>query len=516
MAFAPATSLMGLSSISSAIEERLSKAIGLLLPKADAFWLNNFQNKQGTIPLDQIGRDWEYIQTWYGSLTGVIEPGKPRGDFPLYGDTHTQIGRRMATQSLNQVFPDPSKGANMTPYQLGVPIRTMLGNIMFTLGEHVHDANKASLAKRVAPKLTGYARHWTHVLSMYLYLSQNDQYRYFAIGASPSAVTSSGDVHRFTFNPDNEATKRVQTGMMVDFYDSTGTTRQNESGGTRIECFVEYIDPMTNTVAITWNRSGGAGWTDPVEGDICVLANSRDSSSPNFTGIAGLNSYIKSGDTASDNTRYILGAERNTSRQIDVSLHPDDFKSFTRDMGGEPLTESILIQILSTFHDHYEEKGHTISQLLGSRGVIHRYILERQGMARLTRGEYTNVKGEGFGRGFSITDDMGNTATLFTSNKVEDGVVYGVQGNWKRLLPGDIPGLKQMSQTDGFVPVKFVAPQLTGTESVVMPMYDTSGDHAQVTEGYQMPCWLRMNLVPDHPAGIKLTNVATSKVFSDF
>ena len=56
---------------------------------------------------------------------------------------------------------------------------------------------------------------------------------------------------------------------------------------------------------------------------------------------------------------------------------------------------------------------------------------------------------------------------------------------------------------------------MDSTGSNKLPIYNSSGSTTLVTEGVQMPGQMRMQLVPDQPAGMKLSGVTQDKVFSD-
>jgi hypothetical protein len=499
-------------------------AVGLLMPEVDGFWRNVFVTDavgQGMVPLNRIGRDWEYITSWQGSLTGVVESAKPRGDFPLAGDTTSSRGSKMFLQQLNQTFPDPLKGPHMQDIFLGVPLRAMVGDMLTTLGQATLESNPGSIVKDVrAREMTAFALHWAISISNFLYQSQNENYQLATIG-NVSAITTDGTLFFFTFQPTTEVTARFATGQRLDIYESTGTTRQNLVAAVAIDVYCHYSDELTNTVRCV-TATDPTTWTGgiPINGDIVVPANIRDGTAPNFTGIAGLNSYIKSGSTASENSRYILGAERNASRQIDLSEHPE-FKSFTKELNGVSLTESNLSQYIQRFNRHYEKQGISIDWLVASDGVWHDYWEQRLNLHRLTREEFINIGSQGPKTAtgdFAITVE-GKKVRGYSSSRVNDGEVYGGQKNWKKIVPPDIAGLQDLQGTNSpLVPVKFVAPFLTGTDSTRLPVYldpGTSGDPVTVTEGYRQPCWLRMQLVPEHPAGLKLTGVGSSKIFSD-
>ena len=70
-----------------------------------------------------------------------------------------------------------------------------------------------------------------------------------------------------------------------------------------------------------------------------------------------------------------------------------------------------------------------------------------------------------------------------------------------------------MGEAPSHVPFRFVVPALTGGSSVQFP-YLTGGAGGALTEAVQMPGMLRMQLIPDQPAGMKLTGVTTDTEYA--
>ena len=132
-------------------------------------------------------------------------------------------------------------------------------------------------------------------------------------------------------------------------------------------------------------------------------------------------------------------------------------------------------------------------------------------------GRLSSMSSEGSADGFQFAFD-GRSYTGYSSTYISDGEVYGIRkggNNWKRYVPPTPSGYSSFSKADSFIPFNFIAGALTGTGTNKLPIYSTSGANNLVTEGVQMPGLLRMQLVPDQPAGMKLTGVTTDKVYSD-
>jgi len=546
MGFATTNSLF--DKHSDRIEEVINKNIEVFLPSLDPVWRDTVVTSQGVGPADAIGRDMKIIKTYMGSMAGVLEQGAPRDDIGLYGDQTTAAGSKMYLQSLGQTWPDPLNGPNATPYRLGIGMRSMMSNIMFTLGELQAEAMPAFIGEVIAPKLEGFAKNIAHTLCNYWYINQNDQYKLGTISAlhdadaAGTSVDSASTGIRVTIT---EGTyDRFFTGQSVDIIKSNGDFRRNDSGAdgsqtpaTRIRCFVETVDELkgyvyiravstvgaTNATAFHTSGDAAAGTTEV--GDVIVYANQAtitgvdQASNMAPTGIAGINSWLKGGSGGNDDV--LLGAEASgtATEQINVNVHPE-FKSFTKSSVGT-LTEHKLRQYLRRFHSAKNKYGQYLDCLVASDGVWLAYEATKIGREILDRtGRLSSMSTEGSQEGFNFAFD-GRSYKGYTSNYVEDGTVYGLRkggSNWKRYVPPTPSGYSTFDRNESFIPFNFIAGALTGTGTNKLPIYDSSatGNRSMVTEGVQMPGLLRMQLVPDQPAGMKLTGVSTDQVYSEY
>jgi len=533
MAFAPTGALF--DKHSDRIEEVINKNIDVFLPGLDPVWRDTIVTSQGVGPADAIGRDMKILKVFMGSMAGVLEQGKPRNDVALYGDDTDDLGTRMYLQNLAQTWPDPLEGPNPSPYRLGIGMRSMMSNIMFTLGELRAEAVTAFIGQVVAPKLEGFAKNIAHTLCNYWYINQNDQYKLGTIATitdtDGNAVDAADTEVRVTV--DELAYDRFYVGQRVDILDSAGSFRRNDSAGdgsqtsaTRLKVFVSKIDELKGYVYLVSDttpfHSGGAADSTSADNDLIVFAGSHDvgaSASVATTGIAGINSWLKGGSGGSDN--YLLGDEKSgtATEQIDVTAHPE-FKSFTKGSVGT-LTEHKMRQYLRRFHNAKNKHGQYIDCLIASDGVWLAYEATKIGRERLDRtGRLSSLSSEGSQEGFNFTMD-GRTYTGYTSTYVEDGTVYGIRkggNNWKRYVPPTPSGYKKFDKAESFIPFNFIASALTGTGTNKLPIYDSSGsgNRNMVTEGVQMPGVLRMQLVPEQPSGMKLTGVTTDQQWSDY
>ncbi|MBV70292.1 MAG: hypothetical protein CMH52_03000 [Myxococcales bacterium] len=512
---------------STRIEEILSKQIDTILPTMDPIWRDTVVTSQGVGNASEFSKDFQVNKLYRTGMTGVIDQAAPVGDFPLFGDqVGTTIGARLLQNTAAKTFPDALEGAKPKALRLTVPMRAMYTNLALTLGEMQMDATPAVVGDVIAPVLQGFAQNLSHTLCNYWYVSQADKYKLGTISGTP---TNSGSGPYYSKVSILENTyDRFFAGQRIDIYDESedsgnGLRSNSISGGARYAVFVDSVDDLkgelTLVSAVNVFAGGVTGSVAIADGDALMYANSGEdeagngptNTSASFTGIAGINSWLK-------NTGDLLGSEAvGTANEgkISVADHPE-FKSFFKGSVGV-LTEHKLRQYLRRFHAAKAKLGQTIDSLVASDGVWLSYEAQKIGQYQIERsGNLSNMNSQGSEEGFAFTFE-GRTYKGNTSQYVEDGSVYGIKTsgqNWKRYSPPDYAGLQAMGEAPAHVPFRFVAPALTGGTSAKFP-YLTGGAGGALTEVVQMPGMLRMQLIPDQPAGMKLTGVTTDTEYGD-
>jgi hypothetical protein len=538
------------------IQEVLNKSLKVFLAGLDPVWRDAVVTSQGVGNSGDLGRDLKITKLFMGSLTGVIDPGRAYADQDLYGDATAYMSASMHTQSASQAYPSPLEGPNATAFRLAIPMRSLVTNLMITLGEKQADATPALIDQVIAPKLTAFARNMAHTLCNYWYLSQNSSYKLCGVtGVTASTIVNTattGIVNTtIAFQPDNFACHRFSRGQRVDFIYTSGF-RANEAVGatlatqrrtTRFNLVVESVDPLTNTVVVVVPQAAiigaiGTGFLDSTGAAISPSTNAQaatllntcsvvyanatiesgNTAANTFTGIAGINSWLKNGnETGGTRPTSLLGAESDGTDFIDVAARPE-FKSFKYDVAGGALTEYNMKRYLQRVHSAFEPAGNTIDTLIASEGVWSAYESQKIGQYRIDRtNKVASITNEGLQEGFTFSFE-GHTYKGSTSRFVEGGTMYGIKlggKNWKKYIPPSPAGLSKMSQADAYVPFEFVAGAITGTSTNQLPIYQTgaSGGPSLVTQASQMPGRIRMQLVPDQPNGMKLVNIAEDRLY---
>jgi hypothetical protein len=500
--FASSNSLFNTQSLR--IQEILNKNVEVFLPALDPAWRDTTVSSQGVGSSNLIGRDMKILKIYMGSMAGVLEMADSRDNFVLYGDnTVSNVADKLQVQSLTNTWPDATEGAMAQPYRLGIGMKAMVSNLLVTLGEMQAEATPAFIGEILAPKLEGHARLIAHTLCNYWYISDNTTYK---LGGVLAAVTptysSSTNNSTIVFTPSDGNIDRYAVGMRVDLYNASDV-RQNQVGVNRVNAFVTRVDEVKNQVVVTLI---GFNYTTSVTTSFYfTYANGKG------YGIAGINSWLKK-------TGNLLGSDYDSANAIDVDKHPE-FKSFFKSSVGT-LTEHKMRQYLRGFHRAKEKYGQYIDTLIASDGVWLNYEAQKIGQYQLDRtSKLSSLTNEGSQEGFKFTFD-GRTYTGYTSNYIENGTVYGLRkggANWKKYVPPSPKGTQKFDKAEAFIPFEFVAPAL-GYSTVKVPITKTSGTgsgNSLLTEGAQMPGMLRMQLVPDQPAGMKLDGVTFDKVYGD-
>lgn len=521
----PATLGSLFSTRANSIQEVLNKQVETIMPTADPVF-KSIQMGRGNA--SSIGRDLLIHRTFMSGLAGVIRAGGSVQDFTTYGDTlgsnANLVGAKLFRQTLTRTFPDPTTGMKQQTFRMSIPMRSMDTNLMLTLAELRLEATQANIAEIVQPTLAGFGRHIALTISNYFYVSQNDLYRLCKLTAGAWSLSNpgSGADKRLTIDLklDNYAINRFMPGQQVQIATQAGALRN--SGAIII---VESVDETRAIVTFRiFDDSAFSGLTNDdiviVPGTIGTSATPY-ASSPWFTGIAGIRSWLKTGQGGNDN--IILGAEATNespfSGRIDVTTHPE-FKSLLFDAGSQPLTQQFLRRIMGRWHSSRAMRyGQSIDLLLASEGVwlameatqATREIIDRTGrLATVQNGQ--GSEGEG---GMVFTYE-GQTYRGKTSGCMEANTVYGIksQNNWDVYTPASFKG-KSFDKAPPMVPFQFVGNVLNGTDSHQIPIQkvDANGNTA-LTEGVQMPGTFTMQIVPRQIPGIVIRNVAEDRQYS--
>lgn len=555
-----------LSTKSGIINEVISRGIDMNLPTMSPFWKRTMATA-GTYETTSLGRDLFIIKNWQEGLAGVFEDGGGRADFGLYGDNlNTNLGPKLFTQGNGfgtdaKVWPDPLQGPNPRPYRQKIHVRSMLSNIAWTLGEMEAEALPAFTREVIAPKLAAHAAMIAMRLCVQNFVNQNLNMRIsrcssmvFATDTGASG-TYGTDICVLRFSPDNLSIDRYAVGQRVQLWVAsaaattatahTAANLKTYDGSLPADvldpksCFiVTKIDELTNTVEVRHYRNSifsGSTGNNALAGagpavltsntvEVSAFGQAGNSSTPNsssttgyVTGIAGLRSWMKVGDSSGSQTNdnTLMGLEADSTDRIDVNVHPA-FKTMTLSQNSLPLTEHKFRQIIRRWNMAKRKYGQSMDTFLASDGVWLAYESQKIGQYTQDRaGKLSSLNHEGSEEGFKMTFD-GKTYNGETDSFVESNTVYGLKtegGNWKKVVPPSATGNK-WGKTPLGLPFELVARGITGLPTDQIPMFRniaSSGTNG-ITEFVQMPGRLRMQMVPDQPAGLIITDCAEDRL----
>ena len=499
---------------SGRIEEVINKNIGVILPSMDPAWRDTIVSSQGVGPASALGRDMLVTKVFMGSMAGIVEMSNKAvtNDFTLFGDTDTALSAKAHLQNITQTFPDATKGTNATPYRMQVPMRAIHTNLLMTMGELQAEATPAFIGSVIAPKMEGFARNIAQTVCNTWYTTENEEYQLGTIATIADASSSHTVTHAVTLTLTEKAYHRFAVGQRVEVLDDTDTLTLDTAAPIKVVCYVLSVDEIKGTVVIGTNDDSNLDSTLGA-GDRIIAAGTHKSATAigNDGAIAGVNSWLKS-------TGALLGRDAISGQSIDVDIHTEH-KSYTKATVGA-LTEHKLRQYLRGFHRAKDRYGMYIDCLIASDGVWLNYESQKIGQYMLDRtSRPSSLNSEGSAEGFTFAMD-GRSYKGYTSNYVEDGAVYGIRkggNNWKRYVPPSPAGTQKFDKAESFLPFEFVAPAL-GYGGIKAPISTTDGSdggRTRVTEGVQLPGMLRMQLIPDQPAGLKLTGCTTDQIFGD-
>lgn len=560
-----------LATKSGIINEIISRGIDVNLPSMSPFWKRTMA-QAATVDPSSIGRDLFIIKNWQEGLAGVIEDGGARGDFTLYGDNLNQnIGAKLFTQGNGfgtdaKVWPDPLQGANPLPYRQKIHLRSQLTNLALTVGEMEAEAVPAFTRDVLAPKFAAHAALIAMRQCVQLFVNQNlnmricrgATFRYInnagATSTGGGTPTYGTDAVGVEFSPDNLAIDRFAVGMRVQFWvgsDTATTATPHTAANLKTydgslpadvldskSCFIiTKIDELTNRITARHYRNSvlsgtgtnafapsGTAIPTTLTVEISAFGQAGNSGTPNsssttgyVTGIAGLRSWMKVGDTIGNQTNdnTLMGLEADATDRIDVNQHPA-FKTMSVSRNSLPLTEHVMMQIVRRYNMAKRKYGQSIDTFLASDGVWLAYLSQKIGQYTQDRGgKLSSLNHEGTEEGMTLMFD-GRKYVGETDSFVEANTVYGIKtegGNWKKAIPPSKTGNK-WGKTQFGLPFELVARGITGLPTDRIPMFRniaSSGTNG-ITEFVQMPGRLRMQMIPDQPAGLIISDVAEDRL----
>jgi hypothetical protein len=439
-----------------------------------------------------IGRGWQVLKTWVTGVAGGAKFMSAQGGNTLSGP----LGFNM--YDTPQSFQAVDEVTAPAFVQTNVTLIEHRGN--FYLPHQILRADRlnASIGSVVAQNLKGVADLLAQQEAAIFYSSSSSTGELADIGdssanvankTSPAADTAvmivdlsgtnaSGRVHRF------------RPGMMVDLYDSTGTTKRNVG----YYLVIDNVDPLDNKIHIRRVDGGtfqtsttlGGGVTYAGAGgdnDIIVIKDSVNQTPK------GLESWIADGSTV---TSFFGIDVRNYSQ----------FRSYVPSALNAALTENLLNRHFAKFFESFP--GQKIDTMLTTMGVLIGFIDNLDTYSTAVASQPGRFRYDR--NGMPLTVEAGweafryrfasRSVEIFTSTYAANGTAYAGKirgGGLTRYVPPPIPGAKVDSRFG--TEVEFVAP-IGGTGGMQGIFKHAHGTTGATTDFVEAPFVRQWNVMP--------------------
>jgi hypothetical protein len=548
MAFsAPSSSIF--VAAQEALEDTISQGTTFKVRSTSKFWREFFTTSMGAIPADELSKDYKYTRTFTSGESGHIEPDV--NQWGLFGGGNTNVGEWSRLNTLaGTTWPDPRKSINRRPQKWSVPITSHLGTLDFAFGEALIDQHPAYVGERMGEKMEGLINKIARYICQYFLAEDERQIGVVSNGRiEDSSGTSAATGPRFVFQPNDEAIGKFEINQSLDFLAPIIHVGSAGNGGASQydvynEGYIGYVvdvDPHANEVTVeffsdtegsfgTQNTTveaiasaasavGSAGHPDGTsidipDGAIVVPYGTRPDAATKSWGTFGVNDYYK-------DSGALLGDFAISDATIDVGLHPQFRSLVVAETGSPSLSRRRLRDYCNRFDLMHDEQGHSISIFQATQGVLDQYLDELDAAITQTVA-VNNIRSidEGYQDAEATFTHNGKVRRIIADRWCPKGQLYGhvTDGqNWRRIVPPNLPVVNRLSgsTSDGrmpdLIPVELVA-AMSGLPDNYVPIFDTSGGINQFTGDKQMPFMIRMTQVPMHPAGLKVTGLAESKL----
>lgn len=428
---------------------------------------------------DQQGRGWNVLHSFVVSNAGAFRVyGDANGGDIVYGDTAGQTAVSYDA-STPRAFPGLTEFVAPNFAQRTINLKQWTGNIFLPHSILRSDQLTAAIAKVVELTISGVSRSFAQWRAN-LFFSRDTTNK--AIGSINHAAVTGGTTSdsTVTFTLLTGRIRRFQPGMLVDVYDSTGTTRRNTS-----PLVVQHVDALSKSIRLdhTQKTSGHYCYfsTDVCASssdDIIVMRNSKG------YGPSGLMDWIKSSGS-------IFG--------LNLTYYPQ-FKSALISSLGAALTDQALNTLIGYVGDAWGTDSEP-DTFLTTQGVITGYVGEYDTMrAWYLTNSPQNVQGGYSSYGFTID---GRKKEFKTSSLIDEGYLYGLKAknNIRRYVP---PGLPKAG-TNGTVSgeLEFIAP-VGGFNGIWAPFISTDGE---ITDFVQAPFTMCEEYAPEEPRALVIGGI---------
>ena len=506
------------------ITEKIGDSVVVMGHGKDPIWRGLSESTANITQMNEQGpsRGYRIRQRFQHRTAGVIEGGAVNNQLALQGDQTTNVSDILHQQNAEQVWPDPTQGANTEVFGLTADLHSFLFNMGISNSELKLDMNDANIARTIAGKFEGAGNLIFDYATNQWYTDSSKQYRLADLPGSGNGIDAS--TRTITFEPVNEASHRFNVGMTVDLWSDT-TTRINETDGTssRIPMFVQSVDLFTDTVTLVVSSRAedgtaikpASGATDvdefddiftsgKVNGSFVTFANQfNTNSSPKHQGMFGYHDFFKFPESTStdQSETHIFGDQAITSSDIDFInvLERPEFRSMYYNAGGY-LTERDLKHVLSRTKRAFMRNGYTIDTMVAADGIADTFDDQLISKERIDRTDRPSTLNLGFNGEFQYVHN-GTTIAFATSQYLEKDRIIGYRraDNYSIVTTPRLENSNASSITEnapGRIPLEFVAGVLDGKDSPHMPVQRLRNGVTVPTDMSQLPAQAILQFMP--------------------
>lgn len=463
-----------IDALDKVIKEELSPGIRESLPDIDDVFKEIVTTSMG-VERDGLGRDWKFIHTFETGLSGAYAVRSAAGSSIVSSLDNVNMF------DAPQGFPTYTEATATSFLQKTITLKEGFGNIAIPHQYLRADQLTASIGSAVKAILRGTAKKVAHLHAVNFYADDVTNVSIGDVGDISATGTNNGTTAVTVDFSGTDASGKVNRffpGLLVDIYDSTGTTHRNSA----FLVVVDQVDPLGNTVVFkSVNGSSTISFDDD---DFVTFKDSKGQ------GFSGLNSWIKASGS-------VFG--------INLATYPQ-FKSLIQAIGGN-LTEQVLNANMANFHDSYGGK-YFLDTIITTAGVTTTLINDLDSdVNRFARqGKTLSVQGGWDEVGYSY---KGRPCRWLISSYVNGrtaagGDLYAIktaEQNIQRFVPPALPGSASEGMFDGSV--EFVAP-LGGFSGIFMQSRLASG---AASDGIEAPFVCVQEWCASNVQSMKLTGL---------
>lgn len=491
-------------SVSNTLEQKIVPTIFESLWELDPVYPMIRRSSMNVVRNRGIGQGWKVLKTWVTGVAGGAKFMSAQGGDVLSGPQNFNM------YDTPQSFQGVDEVTAPAYIQTNITLIEHRGN--FYLPHQILRADKlnASIGSVVAQNLKGVADLLAQQEAAVFYSSSASTGELAGIGNTSDVVSNktspAADTSVMIFDlSQTDATGRVhrfRPGMMVDLYDSTGSTKRNQG----FFLVIDNVDPLDNKIHIrrvdggefqvATTLSGFSGGYAGANGDndIIVIKDSVNQAPK------GLESWIADGSTV---TSFFGIDVRNFGQ----------FRSYVPSAINAALTENVLNKHMAKFFESFP--GKKVDTMLTTMGVLIGFIdnLDAGGLATQAapgrmqydrNGTALNVEAgwEAFRYRFAS-----RTIDMYTSTYASSGTLYAGRiknGGLTRYVPPPIPGAKVDSKFG--TEVEFIAP-IGGTGGMQGIFKHAHGTTGATTDFLEAPFVRQWNVMPTQPNWMKLTDI---------